>query len=116
MLAQSEAAAVLLLEYGANVHARDNRGRTAFIATRLPLLAQREADTNAQDEEGETALIRAVEAARIDEVQQLIALGMDVFQQDNAGRTALSFAEEYGFLAIAEVLYAVMEKGDCSRA
>ena len=111
MLTRSDAAARLLLDHGADVHARDNKGTTAFIATRRLILVQRGADVNAQDDNGKTALMQVVEVARIDEVQQVLALGADVNLQNQDGQTALSLADAYGFRAIAECLRAAEADG-----
>lgn len=106
MLARSQAAARLLLDHGGDVGARDNRGQTAFMSHRWPLLAERGSDINAQDENRETALMKAVMSGDLQDVNRMLALGSDMHLRDGDGRTALSIARHWGLVAIAERLKA----------
>lgn len=92
---------------GADVNARDPEHQETPLmltrseaAARLPL--DHGADINAQEDEGRTALMRAVAAVSVDEVRRVLALGADPNLRDSNRRTALSLAEDYGLLAIAE--------------
>jgi ankyrin repeat protein len=104
MLARDEVAARLLLERGADVNARDDRGRTPFLATRLRLLLDHGADINACDNDGTTALMRAVTEHDTEGVQWLLAHGVDVGAKSHGGDTALSLAEHYGFVTLTDLL------------
>jgi len=97
----------LLLENGADVHARSNDGRTALIwaAARslqaVEMLLEREADVNVTANDGMTALIHAVmgvlsESVSVEVPELLLAEGADVNAQLTGegikGWTALMFA------------------------
>jgi len=67
----------LLIQAGADVHARDKDGRTALMwaarcgdADRVRLLIQAGADVNARDDFGHTALDTAVKQDVIDALQE----------------------------------------------
>lgn len=104
MLAHSPALLRLLLDAGANVHTRDNRGRTSFHARPDALLLAAGADINAQDNAGETPLMQAVASADFDRVTWLLANGADAALRDSNGNTALSFAHRYGFSSLTLLL------------
>jgi ankyrin repeat protein len=107
-----------LLANGADIHARDNRGRTALfsrihyktgLAPDFKLLLDAGADINAVDNEGTPLLFNAVWTAKLDVVETLIAHGADVFyEREGAGdwgnENARTEAENLGFLNITRVL------------
>ena len=59
---------------------------------------------NFKDNEGETALIEAVESGKIDIVKLLIKKGAKINLQDDEGETALHEAIEEGNIEIAKFL------------
>jgi len=69
-----------LLRHGADVNARDARGRTALMeasvnssAALVQVLVGAGAEVNAQDAAGQTALLRVVEAGRIQQAPELFS-------------------------------------------
>ena len=94
-----------LLDYGANVNARDKRcGRTSLMYKVHPLLIERGADVNAHDEEGRSVLQWAVERGDVKEVEMLLKHGVEV--KGTEGVRAIETAQRYGFTAIAELVEA----------
>jgi len=102
----------LLLCAGAEVDARDDRGRTALFyapvfSEGFKVLLCAGADVFARDAEGNTILMRAVSAsASLDEVEELLRLGVDPNARDIDGETALDMAESLGLLKVVERLRA----------
>jgi hypothetical protein len=78
-----------LLDKGADVNARDDRGSTALMGADDPavirLLLDRGADINAQDADGQTALMQAVERNQTQTVKTLLARHADVGIKDKSG-------------------------------
>ncbi len=104
---------VELLEAGAEVNARDARGKTALITVAYfghkdiaKVLIAKGADVNAKDTRGETPLIGAAMSGRKEIVELLIAKGADVNARDRHGRTPLIRAATSGHEEIAKVLMA----------
>lgn len=107
-----------LLENGANVNAKDNKGATALMHSltsenyrynedreSLPrrrlevartLLANKAIDVNAQNLDGETALLRAVRQGNSEIVQLLLTRKADVSRSDVFGDTAVTLAYASG--------------------
>ena len=71
-------------------------GKTALMEANSPakikLLVARGAQLNAKDEEGETALMHAVDRGDVEVVDALLQAGADASVQDAAGATALMHA------------------------
>ena len=93
----------LLLDYGADVHARNNSGKTPLhIAASygfLPvsqMLLQGNAEVNARDDEGSTPLLRASTGGDADVVRLLLECNADPHVRDNSGNTALHLAAAGG--------------------
>ncbi len=91
-----------LLRAGADAHVRDAKGRTPLFpchvsrrdADEVRLLMQRGVFINAQDNEGNTALMMAVARDRNSSVQALLDAGADPNIKNKAGKTALQIAKE----------------------
>ena len=106
----------LLLDKGADIDARDGRGRTALIHaldassfSNFQVLLKAGADVNVIADEGRTALIRAIEwVPDPDEriIRELIERGVDVNARDITGTTALSAARDCGLASIVHLLEA----------
>lgn len=66
------------------------------------------AGVNDKDEKGRTALLAAAQFGKVETVQFLIKIGVNLAVADNSGNTALHLATERGHLAIIKVL---LDKG-----
>lgn len=103
--------ALLLLNHGANVNARDRMGGTAlgqaidgrYIQTSL-ILIQHGADINAKDHFGETVLMEATKLNHAHTVLFLLKQGADANAADLDGTTALMIAAEKGYNRIVKIL------------
>jgi ankyrin repeat protein len=104
MLARSDAMRQLLLDHGADVTLRDGWGRTAFLATRNSLFLQDGVDINDQDDEGETALMKAVDHGELEHVEWLLVRRANVDAKDIGEETALSRARDSGDATLIELL------------
>jgi ankyrin repeat protein len=95
----------LLLANGADANFKGQSGHTALMAAnsaaKINLLIVREARVNAQDEEGLTALMHAVDRGEVEVVEALLQAGADAGLRDAKGATALLHAflepQRYGF-------------------
>jgi uncharacterized protein len=107
-----------LVESGANVNAVDSKGSNALLysldqenmahgderatlpARRLEiarrLLLAKSLDVNAQNNDGETALIRAVRLENVETIKSLLAHGADAKRSDVFGDTAITLAYASG--------------------
>ena len=102
------AAVKMLLGKGANIKARDDRGRTALIrAVRqippahwshrfaeyietIEILCQKGSDLEAADDQGRTALLTAVRLQNFSTAEFVVEKGADVNAKDDRGKTVLS--------------------------
>lgn len=101
----------LMLDRGADVNARDNRGRTILeIAIRMldeelmQHLVNVGADLTLKNEEGKTPLLQAIYTGSARCVDLLLKAGSDVNAVDKRGKTALLEAAEHGYIAIIRLL------------
>jgi ankyrin repeat protein len=105
----------LLLENGADIHARVKDGRTGLMlaahlgrSERLLLLLARGADVNAQDGRGMTALMTATLArddqAAIKTIRILLDHGANVNARDANGDTALMLASRRAYQEMVSML------------
>jgi len=115
--------AKLLLEAGANINCRDDRGQTPLhrmLDNRVrgssiyppskdmaELLLAKGADVNLKDKDGRTPLQLAAESAGGDVVELLLSKGVKVDEKDDeSGFTALHLAARFGNKNAAELLIA----------
>nr|XP_020764650.1 2-5A-dependent ribonuclease [Odocoileus virginianus texanus]XP_020764651.1 2-5A-dependent ribonuclease [Odocoileus virginianus texanus] len=111
-----EVVEILLHEMGADVNARDNRGRNALVYALLNsdvekvkaitrLLLDCKVDVNVRGEGRKTPLILAVEKKNLDLVQMLLEqTAIEINDTDSEGKTALLLAVELKLKKIAELL------------
>ncbi len=92
------AVAVMLIEHGADLDARDKSSRTplhnaaCYSRRGAPVLIQHGADIHAVDDHGGTPLHNTVELANVEVAQMLIERGANVNAKDNKGYTPLDYA------------------------
>ena len=101
----------MLLEYKADVHARDNKGNTplhlALSDNHLDIsriLLEYNAEVNSRNEDGSTPLLIASSNGNIDIFRLLVAHNADVFVHDNRGNTPLHVAAFGGHLEVVRSL------------
>lgn len=101
----------LLIEFAADVNAKDNYGNTALIKAIskgnkevIKLLLAADVNVNAKNDNGTTALIAAAQHRGKEIIQMLLDKKADVNAQNNGGGTALMEAVLTGKKEIAELL------------
>jgi len=104
MLAKSEAVSRILLDNGADAFAVDDQGRTAFMKSLHPIDFRPEMDINAQDCNGTTALMVAVELCVDEAVPWLLVHGANAHLENQWGETAMTLADSYGRKSVLEML------------
>jgi uncharacterized protein len=101
----------LLLQYGADMNAADNKNRTPLIMSTLNqheqvvlCLLTAGADVNAVDCGGHGALVAAVQTDSSTLLQLLLDNGADISATDNGGQNALFKAAHLGHVHLMEIL------------
>ncbi|MGI9548610.1 MAG: ankyrin repeat domain-containing protein [Bdellovibrionales bacterium] len=96
--------AKILLEHGANIHAKNNKGRTALMlaawrdhASFAKVLIKKGAKVNAKDNKGQTAFMEAAWKGHLNFIKFLMAHGANMNAKDNKGRTALKLVSSLRF-------------------
>lgn len=88
--------AKIAFAHGADVHARDNDGKTALMhatsTNLIKLLLEKGARLEDKDAQGRTALMHAIEAQNNQQIQRLMDAGADINVSDEHGRTVLTYA------------------------
>jgi len=105
-----------LLAKGANVNAKDDKGRAALLwvapardnPEMVKVLIAKGADVNAKDNEGETALMIAASQSNPGVMAELLEAGAEVDATNKAGATALMAA---AFRANIEEIKILLAKG-----
>ena len=99
-----------LIERGADLTARDNKGRTPLHAATgyskvdvARMLIGRGADVTAQNKDGETPLHLASRIGHVDAPRMLIENGADLTALDNNGETPLHLASKIGYVDLVRM-------------
>lgn len=102
-----------LLQDGADVNAKDNKGRTALMvacwagcAEIVQALIAAGADVNLQETKGGTALMHASGGGHAEPVKALLAAGADINLTSKNGATALLLASMDGHETVVQALLA----------
>lgn len=103
--------AALLLDFGADIDARDESGRTALFDTlNIPdirgaaLLLKNGIDISSCDLKGNNVLHEAARKGAVEHASRFVDRGIDVRIPNNEGLTPLHLASRYGHLEIAMLL------------
>ncbi len=107
-----------LLGKGAEVNAKDRRGRNALMfaarggsAETVTMLIEKGAQPNQTDEDGKSPLIYAAQAGNHAALKALLANRADPDIRDNKGETALNYARNEGRANLIETLIACTTVG-----
>lgn len=105
------AVARLLLENGADIMAKDERGKTPIFraaecgqVAMAKLLLENGADIEAKDEHGRTPIFMAAEWGRKAVVELLLENGANIEARDNNGRTPIFTAAQNGLGGVVKLL------------
>jgi len=97
-----------LLDQGAAIDAQDNEGNTALIWSKgintTDALLKHHANQELKNKKGMTALLAAAEKGSLDRVHALVDAGANVNAADPQGETALTIAGDLGSTEIVEFL------------
>ncbi|KAK6942468.1 Ankyrin repeat [Dillenia turbinata] len=112
-----------LLENGAAINGRDQRGWTALHRAcfkgkfdAVKTLIEKGTDIDAREEDGYTALHCAVESGHVEVIEMLVKKGADVESRTNKGVTPLRIAESLQYSGITRILiHAGAAKDDVSQ-
>lgn len=103
--------AALLLDFGADIDARDESGRTALFETlNIPdirgaaLLLKNGIDISCCDLKGDNVLHEAARKGAVEHASRFVDRGIDVNIPNKEGLTSLHLASRYGHLEIAMLL------------
>ena len=105
----------LLIEYGADLEAKDEEGKTPLAAAvedytfeAMPILLERGANLEARDNNGRTPLGAAIENGVFEAMHLFLKNGANLESRDNNGHTPLVLAVRFGKIEMAEYL---LERG-----
>ena len=82
----------------------DEKASSEARLKKVKYLVRLGADVNAKDERGKTMLIRAAERGEAEVVKYFIEQGADVEQKDNFGYSALKWAVNFGYIDVVKCL------------
>ena len=85
---------------GAALILASHQGQTAMVEK----LLNKGADVNARTQKGTTALISAAGRGDVNTVRLLLGKGADFTRKDSSGKTALAYAMEKNQTAVVEIL------------
>lgn len=101
----------ILLEYGADIEAKDEDGKTPLAAAvgdytfrAIPILLKKGANLEARDNNGRTPLGAAIENGVLHAVHLFLKYGADLETRDNNGHTPLVLAVRFGRVRLVEYL------------
>ena len=96
-ITRDEVIAQLLIKFGADVNAKNDKGETALFHASpefAKILIENGADVNAKNNKGETILDVVLETNHMHTIQWLIEKGADINAKNNKGETILDVALE----------------------